>query len=324
MSARPSDLATDTRWWPSRTKYRSPILYSDTGGSASPRRCAALMRSQRLRSRAEVGRSPRSKSTVRSTLPTIFSSGTTCSPRSCWPVRPSASTTSSNGSISATSSGSRRSLRPMSASRRARRAREKSDWASEPGKPVLTLRGASSAGADGVAVERVVQRANQREDAVETGDPERLHDGVIVADDHERAAPQLQPAMRPDQHSEARGVDERRAAEIHDHVRAAGVDRRRYALLELGGREQVDLAGDGDDVPVAVELTVRDRELDGHEPYVMPGPRRIESSPVGVREADVQVLRLAVRRHGELVRELLDHVADARHRGVHDQGLAAA
>ena len=40
MSSRPSDLATDTRWWPSRTKYRSPILYSETGGSASPRRWA--------------------------------------------------------------------------------------------------------------------------------------------------------------------------------------------------------------------------------------------------------------------------------------------
>ena len=61
--SRPSDLATDTRWWPSRTKYRSPTLNSETGGSASPRRWAALIRSQRERRRAEVGRSPRSKST---------------------------------------------------------------------------------------------------------------------------------------------------------------------------------------------------------------------------------------------------------------------
>src|SRR3954462_3933303 len=55
MSGRPSDLATDTRWCPSRTKYRSPILNSETGGIDSPRRCAAAMRSQRLRRRGEGG-----------------------------------------------------------------------------------------------------------------------------------------------------------------------------------------------------------------------------------------------------------------------------
>src|SRR5215207_9776601 len=120
--------------------------------------------------------------------------------------------------MSATSSGSRRSRRPMSASRRARRAREKSDWASEPGNPVLTSSGASPARADGVTVERVVQRPNEREDAVEAGDPERLHDGVIVADDYERAAAQLQAAVRADQHAEAGRVDERRRREVDDHV----------------------------------------------------------------------------------------------------------
>ena len=49
MSSRPWDLATDTRWCPSRTKYRSPTWNSDTGGIASPRRCAAAIRSQRER-----------------------------------------------------------------------------------------------------------------------------------------------------------------------------------------------------------------------------------------------------------------------------------
>src|SRR5919108_385797 len=156
MSSRPSDLATDTRWCPSRMKYRSPILYSETGGSDSPRRWAEAMRSQRLRRRGGRGQ---------------------------W------------------------------------------DWASGPGKPLLTRGGASPAGADGVAVQRVVQRPNEREDPVEAGDPEGLHDRVIVADDHERPAPQLEAAMGPDQHAETRGVDERRPREVDDHVRAAGVDR---------------------------------------------------------------------------------------------------
>ena len=73
MSLRPSDLATETRWWPSRTKYRSPTRYSEIGGSASPRRWAAAIRSQRERSRGDVGRKPRSKSAARSTVPTIDS-----------------------------------------------------------------------------------------------------------------------------------------------------------------------------------------------------------------------------------------------------------
>src|SRR4029453_18177282 len=106
--------------------------------------------------------------------------------------------------MSATSSGSRRIRRPMSARRRARRAREKSDWASEPGKPVLTRGGASPARAHVVAVERVVQRPKGRENAVETGDPERLHDRVIVADDHQRTPAKLEPPVRSDQHPEAR------------------------------------------------------------------------------------------------------------------------
>ena len=52
------------------------------------------------------------------------------------PTIPSASTTSSNGRISATSSGSRRSRRPSSARSCERRAREKSSCASALGKPV--------------------------------------------------------------------------------------------------------------------------------------------------------------------------------------------
>ncbi len=44
MSGCPSARATETRWWPSRTKYTSPTRYRSTGGSgrrrASARRCA--------------------------------------------------------------------------------------------------------------------------------------------------------------------------------------------------------------------------------------------------------------------------------------------
>lgn len=52
-------------------------------------------------------------------------------------TRPSAATTSSNGSISSTSPESRRSAAASRASVRWRRARRKSSWASAPGKPVL-------------------------------------------------------------------------------------------------------------------------------------------------------------------------------------------
>src|SRR5215210_8372037 len=41
------------------------------------------------------------------------------------------------------------------------------------------------AGADGPAVERVVERGDEGEDAVQAGDLERLDDRLIVADDHE-------------------------------------------------------------------------------------------------------------------------------------------
>src|SRR5918997_6708915 len=194
MSARPCDLATDTRWCPSRTKYSSPTWYSDTGGSASPRRWAAAIRSQRERRRGDVGRKPRSKSAARSTVPTIESSGTTCSPRSSRPTTPSASITSSNGRMSPTSSGSRRSRRATSASRRARRAREKSPWASAEEKPEeLTaphygrVPDAGSAGGGGVlgrlAGERRLDRRRDGEHAVEAGDLERLGDRLVVAHD---------------------------------------------------------------------------------------------------------------------------------------------
>ena len=41
MSLCPSARATDTRWWPSLTKWNSPIRYTSIGGMPSPRRCAA-------------------------------------------------------------------------------------------------------------------------------------------------------------------------------------------------------------------------------------------------------------------------------------------
>ena len=97
MSLWPSARATDTRWWPSFTKCMSPIRYTSIGGIALPLRCARLMRSQRSRTRCEVGRNARSNSRERSTVPTIESSGMVCSPSRRSPILPSAWTTSSNG-----------------------------------------------------------------------------------------------------------------------------------------------------------------------------------------------------------------------------------
>ena len=82
------------------TKWSSPIRYTSIGGIASPRRRAAAIRSQRPRSAPDAGRNSRSNSSGRrSTVPTIESSGIDCTPRSRSLRRPSAATTSSNGSI---------------------------------------------------------------------------------------------------------------------------------------------------------------------------------------------------------------------------------
>src|SRR5918999_1884463 len=103
---------------------------------ASPLRCAVAIRSQRGRTRPEVGRKRRSNSRPRSTVPTIESSGIVSSPRRRSPRRPSAATTSSKGRMTLTSLGSSRSLAEMRARARRRRARPKSNWASAWGRPV--------------------------------------------------------------------------------------------------------------------------------------------------------------------------------------------
>src|SRR5918998_5434112 len=103
---------------------------------ACPLRCAVAIRSQRGRTRPEVGRKRRSNSRPRSTVPTIESRGIVSSPRRRSPRRPSAATTSSKGRMTLTSLGSSRSLAEMRARARRRRARPKSNWASAWGRPV--------------------------------------------------------------------------------------------------------------------------------------------------------------------------------------------
>ena len=106
------------------------------------------------------------------------------------------------------------------------------------------------------------------------------------------------------------------------------VDRRGHALLELRGGEEVDLAGDGDDVGVVVDRPVFDRESHGHRGGI-PGAaipiqaERLVAAPAYSRRT-CRNSALALGRHAELVGELLDDVADARHRGVDDQRVAAA
>src|SRR3954454_16170740 len=136
MSAPAWARGTLTRWWPSRTKCRSPMRYTEIGGMSLPRRWAFAICSQRGRVRVDVGRKLRSNSRGRPTLPTIESSGIDCRPSERSPVRPSASTTSSNGRIRFTSEGSRRNRCASRASARWRRARVKSFCASFVGKPV--------------------------------------------------------------------------------------------------------------------------------------------------------------------------------------------
>src|SRR4051812_29845476 len=106
------------------------------GGIALPLRVASAIRSQRGRTRPDVGRKERSNSRARSTVPTIESSGIVWRPSDRSPRRPSASTTSSKGRITFTSLGSRRSAAATRASARRRRARPKSNCASAWGSPV--------------------------------------------------------------------------------------------------------------------------------------------------------------------------------------------
>src|SRR3954453_16332840 len=136
MDSWPRARATDTRWGPSRTKKSSPSPKTEIGGSPSPRRMAAAIRSQRPRTRPDVGRKARSNSRVRSTVPTIASMGMLRSPSWRSPTRPSASRTSSKGRIMARSPDSRRSTPARRCSCLPRRARRKSVLASACGNPV--------------------------------------------------------------------------------------------------------------------------------------------------------------------------------------------
>src|SRR5829696_3759327 len=107
------------------------------GSMGSPRRMAAARRSKRCRGRLVVGRNQRSKSRVRSTVPTTVSRSTMRSPRSRRPRCPRATTTSSKGRMTSMSAGAPRNLE---ASRRTtcwRRARLKSSAASAAGLPVV-------------------------------------------------------------------------------------------------------------------------------------------------------------------------------------------
>src|SRR4051794_5373376 len=118
--------------------------------------------------------------------------------------------------------------------------------------------------ADGIPIEGFVQRVDDGEHAVETRDAERLDDGVVGAHDDERSVEPPQPPVRPDEDAERGRIDEGRLGEIHDDMRPALVDRGGHALLELRGGEEVDLAGDGHDVRVAVDRTVFYCKSHGH------------------------------------------------------------
>src|SRR5215469_8778239 len=136
MVLAPVAIAMETRWWPSCTKYRSPMRYTSIGGIASPRRWARASRSHRSLTRPVVGRNRRSKSRVESTVPTTEFSWMVCRPSRRSLRNPRAATTSSNGMMTLTSSGSRRSRWASRASTWWRRARRKSSSTSARGKPV--------------------------------------------------------------------------------------------------------------------------------------------------------------------------------------------
>src|SRR5581483_10698445 len=105
-----------------------------------------------------------------------------------------------------------------------------------------------------------------REDLVEAGDLEDLCDVAVAADERELAVVRPQALHAADEDAERRRVDERRAAEVDDHLLAALSDHLEQLLLELGRRVQVDLARERDDIGVAAELLGLDVEIHAQIP----------------------------------------------------------
>src|SRR4051794_23015562 len=213
------------------------------GGIATPRRRAAAMRCHRPRIWCDAGRNERSKVwLVRSTVPTIESSGMTCSPRSVSLTRPSAATTSSNGSMTEVSSGWKRSRAAIRAIARRRHSRSKSISASASGKPVSGGVMRAAAGGRG---------SDQREDALEPGDAQRAPRAALGRNDPQRPAVGLGALEGRHEQLQARRVQELEPAqvELDDLVRRdLGVER----LAEPARGRQVELAADPQDDLVVV------------------------------------------------------------------------
>src|SRR5438874_421406 len=129
---------------------------------------------------------------------------------------------------------------------------------------------------DGLVAGRI-----DREDTVEAGDLEDLGDVAIAADQRELSVVRAESLYASDQHAEGGRVDERRLAEVDDHLLAALSDHLEQLLLELGGRVQVDLAGERDHVGIVSQLLCLDVEV--HLPPELalwpPLPVGAESNP---------------------------------------------
>ena len=185
-------------------------MKTSIGGIASPRLRASAIRSQRPRVFGE-GRKERSNSPWRrSTVPTIASSGITCSPVDARLVAPSAATTSSKGSMCETSSASKR-IRDASRDRaRRRRSLSKAIFASSRGWPVLTV-SVSTAGryTPSSTVSSGTSAQTSTRPRATTSRPKR----DVAADDEAPALPQRRRAVR-----EAR-------LEVVDALEVGGVER---------------------------------------------------------------------------------------------------
>src|SRR4051812_32195389 len=98
--------------------------------------------------------------------------------------------------------------------------------------------------------DRLLAAAVDREDAVEAGDLEDLRDVTVAADQRQLTVVRPESLDAPDEDAERRRVDERRVAEVDDHVRRALGDHLEELLLELRRRVEVDLARQRDHVHV--------------------------------------------------------------------------
>src|SRR5947199_4535797 len=100
----------------------------------------------------------------------------------------------------------------------------------------------------------LVARGVDREHAVEPGDLEDLGDVPVAANERQLPVVGAQPLDPSDEDAEGGRIDERRVAEVDDHLLSPLADHLEELLLELRRGVEIHLAREGDHVGVVSQL----------------------------------------------------------------------